>query len=128
MKKIGLISILFFILIIFSYFIITNISNNKSSYSKYTINKLKHTYSKNEIDYFVCRKYNNDKNIVNKINMLYKTGYDIETIKKIFKKLSSDEIDYLTKYTYIDNLNSYMNYKIFKVENLDRYINYRNKN
>ena len=150
MKKLRLISILFFILIIFSYFIITNISNNNSSYSKYTINKLKennildvvlkYNYSKtlevalknnefdiNNLEGYLTIKYNNDKNIVNKINMLYKIGYDIDAIRNIFKKLSSDEIDYLTNYTYIDNLNSYMNYKIFKVENLDRYINYRNK-
>ncbi len=152
MKKIGLISIIFFILIIFSYFIISNnISNNNLYYSKYTINKLKennildevleYDYSKtlevalksnefdiNNLEGYLTIKYNNDKNIISKINMLYKIGYDIETIKIIFKKLSSEEIDYLTNYTYIDNLDSYIDYKIFKVENLDRYINYRNIN
>ena len=149
MKKIILIFMLSVILIITYYF--QNNEINKLLYSTSSIRKIKkynildkvskYDYSKtldialendefniNNLNGYLSIKYDNDKNIVNKINMLYKIGYDEELIKILFKRLSSYEIDYITNYTYIDNLSSYINYKIFKVENLDRYINYRNKN
>ena len=84
-------------------------------------------FDKKNLEIYINTKYNNNKNITKQINKLSSLGYDKNDIGKIYEKLENEEIDFLTNYTYIDNLKSYLDYKIFKVENLERYINYKNK-
>jgi len=84
-------------------------------------------FDKNNLDIYLNVKYNNNKNITKQINSLESLGYDKNEVGKIYEKLDDEEIDFLINYTYIDNLKSYLDYEIFKVENLDRYINYKNK-
>lgn len=84
-------------------------------------------FEKENLDIYLNIKYNNNKDIVKQINKLTDLGYSKSEIGKIYEKLENEKIDFLTNYTYIDNLKSYLDYKIFKVENLERYINYKNK-
>lgn len=84
-------------------------------------------FKKKNLDDYLCIKYNS-KNTVIQVNSLKEAGYNTSEMKKIFEKLQDEEIDFLTNYTYIDNLKSYLDYKIFKVQNLERYIKYRDSN
>lgn len=84
-------------------------------------------FEKDNLDIYLNVKYNNNKNTIKQINALKDLGYNKNVISKIYDKLEYEKIEFLTNYTYIDNLKSYLDYKIFKSENLDRYINYKNK-
>jgi len=83
-------------------------------------------FKKDNIDIYLNIKYNNNTNVINQINNLKDIGYNKDEISKIYEKLESNQIDFITNYTYIENLKSYLDYKIFKPENLERYINYKN--
>lgn len=84
-------------------------------------------FKKENLDIYLNTKYNNNKDITKQINTLVSIGYDKKEIKNIYEKLENEEINFITNYTYIDNLKSYLDYKIFKPENLERYVNYKNK-
>jgi len=79
------------------------------------------------LDIYLNIEYSNNKNIIKQINTFDDLGYTKIEIAKIYEKLEDEEIDFLTNYTYIDNLKTYLDYKIFKTENLERYINYKNR-
>lgn len=100
----------------------------KNDYSKtLEVAVITKEFDKDNLDIYLSVKYNNSDNITKQINSLAYLGYNKNEIGKIYEKLEDEEIDFLTNYTYIDNLKSYLDYEIFKAENLDRYINYKNK-
>lgn len=83
------------------------------------------------IYYFISKDNNinkNDNNITIKEDELTTIGYTKEEAKEIRKLFTKEEIDtYLLKTKY-DDLLSYKKCKAFKIENLNRYITYKEKN
>ena len=84
-------------------------------------------FKKENLDIYLNTKYDNNINVAKQINSLVALGYTKDDIGTIYEKLEDEEIDFLTNYTYVDNLKSYLDYKIFKIENLDRYVEYKNR-
>lgn len=87
----------------------------------------KNFYKDNLNIYLSVENIDNKEQIKN-INTLVTLDYDKSDIEKIYKKLDNEQIEYLTNYTYIDNLKSYLDYEIFKPDRLERYINYKSEN
>ncbi len=85
-------------------------------------------FDKKNLELYFNIKFNNSKDFIKNINQLAEIGYDDKEINKIFSKVNNKEVNYLTNYTYISDLKNYLDYKIFKTENLERYIKYRDEN
>jgi len=101
----------------------------KSPYSKtLEVALTSKDFEKEYIDIYLSVNNVNSKKQIKNINSLAAIGYDDNSIEKIYKKLSYEQIEYLTNYTHIENLESYLDYKIFKTKKLERYINYKNDN
>jgi D-alanyl-D-alanine carboxypeptidase len=101
----------------------------KKKYSK-TLEKAlttKQFIAKN-IDLYYSLDYRDDDNFITNINSLADIGYDKTKIILIFKHLNSEEIEALTKLPLTNNIEQYIIFDYFKVDNLERYLNYRNKN
>ena len=54
-------------------------------------------------------------------------GYSNKEIKEIDKYLKKSDINYLSNHNYVENITEFIRYSIFDINNLDRYIAYRNK-
>lgn len=54
-------------------------------------------------------------------------GYTDREIELINQYLSKSDINYLLDYGYVENISEYIGYNIFDINNLSRYIDYKNK-
>ena len=79
--------------------------------------------------FLVACNNNNDDNpdTNNVVKTFLNIGYSDEEVDAIYKYLSNTDINYLLDYNYIDNLTEYIGYEIFDINNLNRYIAYRDK-
>lgn len=84
------------------------------------------SFNKDCMNIYTSIKY--DDSAVENINSLYSLGYKEDEIINIFKHLDKDEINVITKKEYIENLYEYILFEDFDINNLDRYITYKNKN
>jgi D-alanyl-D-alanine carboxypeptidase len=68
-----------------------------------------------------------DDKAVSNINNLYRKGYKNSEILNIFKHLSKDEITILAEKDYIEDIARYIINDDFNINNLDRYLSYKEK-
>jgi D-alanyl-D-alanine carboxypeptidase len=85
-------------------------------------------YKDDCLEEYINIKYKNYDNFISKINNLIEIGYKTDEINQVFEKLNENDIDIIiNKGEVINNLVSYIDNDYFNIDELDRYINYKNK-
>lgn len=79
------------------------------------------------LDLYYYFEYKEDDRFINDLNSLSSIGYNQKEITEIFELLSFDNIDKLLNHSYVENLTEYLKYDYFKIDYLDRYIEYYKK-
>lgn len=101
----------------------------ENDYSKtLEVSLTKNEFEKENLDLYLNTKYINKDDYIPTLNKLSSLGYDKPEIELIISTINYDDLDKLTSYTYIDNLKDYLKFKNFRIDNMERYINYRDKN
>lgn len=108
-----------------------NIYNDirKHKYSN-TLEKIINTeyFNKKYINYYLDINYNDSDNYFNNINGLIDLGYNAEDINVIYNNLDDKDINILLNNSYLKDIVNILKLNYFHKENLERYINYSEKN
>lgn len=100
----------------------------KNKYSKtLEVALLTSNFDEKNIDQYYYFEYKNDDRFIKHLNYLIDLGYNNLEITEIFDSLSFDDIDKLIMHEYISNISDYIKYTYFNIDNIDRYISYREK-
>ena len=82
-------------------------------------------YDKNYLDEYLSIKYIDDTKFNENISTWLKLNYDDKQINRIYE-INNPELNSKLKEIYVKDITSYLEYDYFKVEKLERYINYFN--
>ena len=108
-----------------------NIKNKilkKNKYSKtLEVALLTNNFNEENIEQYYYFEYKNDDRFINDLNYLINLGYNNLEITEIFDSLSFDDIDKLIMHEYISSISDYIKYTYFNIDNIDRYISYKEK-
>ena len=86
-------------------------------------------YEDDLLEEYIDFEYKDYDNYIKQLNTLFEIGYDKETNEIIFDKLNEDDINTLIKQKdIINNIDKYIEADYFRMDNLNRYLNYKNKN
>jgi LAS superfamily LD-carboxypeptidase LdcB len=101
---------------------------NKGKYSK-TLEEalIGKQFIKDNIDLYYSVEYQNDTNFIKNINKLNNTGYNKTQILLISKYLNNDAITILNDKNFIPDIDKYIVFDYFKINNIDRYLSYKEK-
>lgn len=112
---------------IFEKDIITKVLDNE--YSK-TLDEalITNDFDITNLDLYLNIEYVNKDDYIVELNKLSSIGYNIKEIELIIDKINYEEIQIINNYTYINDLKEYLDYENFKINNLERYVKYRNNN
>lgn len=90
---------------------------------------IENKYNKDYIDNYINITYINDTNFVDQLNNLLGLKYNNDEINSIFTNMKSSDINkVIDANNKFDNLSSYINQKYFLIDNLNRYISFKDKN
>lgn len=103
-----------------------NIKEYKYSKTLETILKTKY-YNKKYLNEYINIIYFEKENFLSKTNSLLEKGYTSNDINKINELLTDESIDILIKNNYIKDIINIISITYFKEPNLERYINYYQK-
>ncbi len=108
---------------------ISNYIGDKNEYSK-TLEKalINNEFIKDNINLYYSLEYQNYPEFISNINSLTHIGYNNNQINLIFKYLENSEIKALTQKPVINEIEKYIVFDYFKINNVERYINYLSKN
>lgn len=86
-------------------------------------------YDNSLLETYIDLPYKEYDDYISQINKLSTIGYTKDDIEKVFKSLNSNDINLIIKKDkVIENLTSYIDKDYFKIDNLDRYVNYKSEN
>jgi D-alanyl-D-alanine carboxypeptidase len=103
---------------------------NNNVYSKtLEVALTKGQYDDDLLEEYIYFPYKNYNDYITQLNGLLEQGYKRDDVEKIFKFLDKDDINVIiNKDKVITDIASYINNEYFNIDNLDRYVNYKNKN
>ena len=103
-----------------------NIKDHKYSKTLETILKTEY-YDKKYINEYIDIIYIEKDNFLSNTNLLLEKGYTSKDINKINETLSDESINILINNNYIEDITNIISITYFKESNLERYINYYQK-